>query len=118
MAVPSMDERSKNSASEPRAEEIGAVAHGHAGAHLHELRPGVDYLFCETCGHHVACTPLEGDTWEVQCSRCVGECGLCSCRTAKQCLGKDGEPVDFHVHVARSARDPRSQSPNKEVRDV
>jgi hypothetical protein len=94
------------------------LAHGPGGAHLHDLRQGVDYLYCNECERHVACIPLEGDTWEVQCSRCVGECGLCSCRTAKRCLGKDGAPVDTHIHVARSARPERFHSPIKEVGDV
>lgn len=80
-----------------------------------ELRRGVDYLYCDDCGRHVACIPLENDTWEVQCSRCVGECGLCSCRTARQCLGKDGTPVDTHMHVARSGRPKQSLFPGKEI---
>ncbi len=90
----------------------------HAGAHLRDLRQGVDYLYCDVCGRHIPCMPLEGDTWEVQCPRCVGECGLCSCRTAKQCLGRDGAPVDTHLHVARGGRSQQSQSVDKEMGDV
>jgi hypothetical protein len=72
-----------------------------AGDPVRELRPGTDYLYCSECGRHVACAPLEGDVWEVQCSKCVGECGLCSCRVSGRCLDKSGSRVQFHIHIAR-----------------
>ncbi len=64
------------------------------------LRPGVDYLYCDECGHHAPCTRLQPGVWEVQCSRCIGECGLCACRLTGSCLGKDKTPVQTHMYVA------------------
>lgn len=64
-----------------------------------QLQPGVDYLYCSTCGHHVACIRLQTGVWEVQCPRCVGDCGLCGCDRAGKCLGKDGVPVQTHMFV-------------------
>lgn len=64
------------------------------------LQPGVDYLYCPVCGHHVAATRLQPGVWELQCPRCVGECGLCSCRSQGACFGKDGVPVQTHMYVA------------------
>jgi hypothetical protein len=66
---------------------------------LQSLRPGVDYLYCDDCGHHVACIRLQPGVWEVQCSRCVGECGLCACRRTGSCLGKGKTPVQTHMYV-------------------
>ncbi len=66
-----------------------------------QLQPGMDYLYCPECGHHVACIRLQPGVWEVQCPRCVGECGLCSCRTTGTCRGKDGAPVETHMYVSR-----------------
>ncbi len=68
-----------------------------------QLLPGVDYLYCPECGHHVGCIRLQPGVWEVQCPRCVGECGLCSCSAIGACYGKDGAPVQTHMYVtARS----------------
>jgi hypothetical protein len=67
---------------------------------LHQLLPRVDYLYCEECGHHVPCIRLEPGVWEVQCSRCVGQCGLCSCRSTGSCFGKEKSPVQTHMYVA------------------
>jgi hypothetical protein len=80
------------------------------------LRPGTDYLYCSECQRHVPCEPLEGDVWEVQCSRCVGECGLCSCRISGECLDKDGSRVQFHIHTAREIG--RTRFNRKEAKDV
>lgn len=67
-----------------------------------QLLPRVDYLYCPECGHHVGCTRLQAGVWEVQCPRCVGDCGLCSCITAGKCLGQDGFPVQTHMYVAKT----------------
>lgn len=67
---------------------------------LRQLQPNVDYFYCGECGRHVACIRLEPGLWEVQCPRCVGECGLCSCSANGICQGKDGSPVQTHMHVA------------------
>ncbi len=64
------------------------------------LQPGVDYLYCPECGHHVPSIRLQPGVWELQCPRCVGECGLCSCRTQGACVGKGGAPVPTHMYVA------------------
>lgn len=72
---------------------------------LRQLQPNVDYLFCSECGRHVACIRLEEGVWEVQCPRCVGECGLCSCLVTGSCLGKGQTAAPTHVHVAN--RDPK-----------
>lgn len=65
-----------------------------------QLQPGVDYLYCPDCGHHVGSIRLQPGVWEVQCSRCVGECGMCSCKTTGACHGKDGKPVQTHTYVS------------------
>ncbi len=67
-----------------------------------QLLPGVDYLYCHECGHHVGCTRLQPGVWEVQCPRCVGECGLCDCSTTGTCHGQDGSPVQTHMYLART----------------
>jgi hypothetical protein len=64
-----------------------------------QLQPGVDYLYCAECGHHVGCIRLQPGVWEVQCPRCVGECGLCSCKTSQECRGKSGMAVGTHMYV-------------------
>ena len=67
-----------------------------------QLLPGVDYLYCADCGHHVGSIRLQPGVWEVQCSRCVGECGLCGCKATGACHGKDGTPVQTHTYVSGS----------------
>ena len=67
---------------------------------LRQLQPNVDYLYCCECGRHVPSIRLETGIWEVQCPRCIGECGLCSCSAHGICQGKDGSPVQTHMHVA------------------
>jgi hypothetical protein len=67
-----------------------------------QLLPGVDYLYCSDCGHHVGSIRLQPGVWEVQCSRCVGECGMCSCKTAGTCHGKDGTAVQTHTYVSEN----------------
>ncbi len=71
---------------------------------VHELQRKVDYLFCERCGTHVPCIRLRPGVWEVQCPRCVGDCGLCRCSQLGQCVGSNGVPVPTHTFVA----DPRT----------
>lgn len=65
-----------------------------------QLLPGMDYLYCPDCGHHVGCIRLQPGVWEVQCSRCVGECGLCDCKSSGACHGKNGAPVQTHTYVS------------------
>ncbi len=65
-----------------------------------QLLPGLDYLYCPDCGHHVGCLRLQPGVWEVQCPRCVGECGLCGCKSTGSCQGKDGKPVQTHTYVS------------------
>ncbi len=65
-----------------------------------QLLPGVDYLYCSECGHHVGCIRLQPGVWEVQCPRCVGECGLCGCKTTHTCRGQGGLAVQTHMYVA------------------
>ncbi len=67
-----------------------------------ELQKRTDYLYCGECGRHVPCISLEPGVWEVQCSRCVGECGLCGCYVAGYCYGKGRTPVPTHMHVVDS----------------
>lgn len=67
---------------------------------VRQLQPKVDYLYCEECARHVPSIRLQPGVWEVQCSRCVGECGLCSCRKTGSCTGKDGARVQAHTYVA------------------
>jgi hypothetical protein len=64
------------------------------------LLPGVDYLYCSDCGHHVGSIRLQPGVWEVQCPQCVGKCGLCDCKTTGTCHGKDGAPVQTHTYVS------------------
>ena len=67
-----------------------------------QLMPGMDYLYCPDCAHHVGSIRLQPGVWEVQCSRCVGECGLCTCKTMGSCQGKDGNPVQTHTYVSEN----------------
>lgn len=64
-----------------------------------QLLPGVDYLYCPDCGQHVGCTRLQPGLWEVQCPRCVGECGLCGCDKTGTCHGQNGAAVPTHMYV-------------------
>ncbi len=64
-----------------------------------ELQPNIDYFYCEECQKHVPCVRLEAGVWEVQCPRCVGECGLCSCYLAGFCFGKGRAPAMKHMYV-------------------
>jgi hypothetical protein len=64
-----------------------------------QLLPGVDYLYCPECGHHVGCIRLQAGVWEIQCPRCVGECGLCGCKATQACRGKGGAAVGTHMYV-------------------
>ncbi len=73
---------------------------------LNDLRPGVDYFFCEECQKHVPCIRLEPGVWEVQCARCVGECGLCGCHLAGYCFGKGRVPVRTHMYVVKVGKKP------------
>ncbi len=70
------------------------------------MQPGVDYIYCRECRKHVPCVRLEQGVWEVQCPRCVGECGLCSCRSTGVCVGKDNVPVRTHMYVVSIATKP------------
>ncbi len=69
-------------------------------------RPGykpngvVDYFYCGICGQHVPCIPLGHERWEVQCSQCVGDCGLCACHGHRRAAQAAVSP-DPHVHVAQ-----------------
>ncbi len=63
------------------------------------MQPGVDYIYCRECRKHVPCVRLESGVWEVQCPRCVGECGLCSCHSTGVCVGKGKVPVRTHMYV-------------------
>ena len=51
-----------------------------------ELRPEVDYLYCPECHNHVPCIRTDLG-WEVQCPRCLGECGWCHCPLRESCIG-------------------------------
>jgi hypothetical protein len=75
---------------------------GELRASPHELEPGVDYLYCAACRHHVPCIRLQPGVWEVQCSHCVGACGLCSCQTTGVCHGKNGALVLTHMYVVEA----------------
>ena len=66
---------------------------------VQQLQPKVDYLYCDKCGKHVACIRLRPGVWEVQCPRCVGECGLCGCSQTGFCFGQDRQPVQAHTFV-------------------
>ncbi len=66
---------------------------------VQQLQPKVDYLYCDKCGKHVACIRLRPGVWEVQCPRCVGECGLCGCSQTGFCFGHDRQPVQAHTFV-------------------
>jgi hypothetical protein len=72
-----------------------------AVSRLRQLGAGTDYFYCSECRRHVPCERLEGDTWEVQCSRCVGDCGLCDCNVTGEYRDKNGARVQFHIHIAR-----------------
>ncbi len=80
--------------------EDDSGAERHAVLNPQLLQPGVDYLYCPECGHHVASIRLQPGVWDLQCPRCGGECGLCSCRTQGACVGKGGAPVPTHMYVA------------------
>ena len=75
---------------------------------LRQLQPDVDYLYCRECGRHVACIRLEAGVWEVQCPRCIGECGLCGCSANGICQGKEGSPVQTHMYVIDSSKGGRN----------
>ena len=79
-----------------------AKAKGQVLLNPQQLLPGVDYLYCPDCGHHVGSIRLPTGVWEVQCSRCVGECGWCGWETTGTCHGKDGAPVQTHTYVSGS----------------
>ncbi len=68
------------------------------------LQRRIDYLYCETCAQNVPCVALGNDTWEVQCSHCVGQCGLCACRG--NATPRHETFFDPHIHVARGKREP------------
>ncbi len=69
-----------------------------------DLQQGLDYLFCQECMHHGPCVRLGTGSWAVQCSRCVGECGLCSCGASGHCQGEHGDAVETHMYVAGGER--------------
>ncbi len=71
-----------------------------------ELKPNVDYLYCEECGRHVSCIRLGRGIWEVQCPRCEGKCGLCACQAGGHCVGKNGATVGAHVYIASAEARP------------
>lgn len=50
-----------------------------------------DYLYCERCDVHVPCLRVDDGWWEVECSGCVGECGVCNCHLQKYCFGSRGD---------------------------
>ncbi len=81
-----------------------------------ELQQGLDYLFCRECLQHVPCIRLGSGTWAVQCSRCAGECGLCSCGASGQCQGEHGETVETHLYVAGGER--RNFTSDEEISHV
>ena len=88
-------------ASESRKREaLHSESAGQVLLNPQQLLPGVDYLYCPDCGHHVGSIRLQPGVWEVQCSRCVGECGLCGCKMTGTCHGKDGAPVQTHTFVS------------------
>ena len=64
-------------------------------------REGVDYLWCDECHKHVPSIRLQPGVWEVQCPRCIGECGLCSCKLKGRCVGGQGDPVQSHLYIAK-----------------
>ena len=70
------------------------------GVYKSELQLKVDYLYCITCDLHIPYIRLEASVWEVQCPRCVGQCGRCSCKTAGRCLGQ-GNLLYTHAQVSR-----------------
>ncbi|MGH9524909.1 MAG: hypothetical protein ACRD3E_20480 [Terriglobales bacterium] len=83
----------RQSAAEPPEEN------GPALLNPKQLLPGVDYLYCAECRQHVGAIRLQAGVWEVQCPRCVGECGLCSCKTTQVCRGTGGVDVGTHMYV-------------------
>jgi len=59
---------------------------------LHDdLDEDVDYLYCPVCKKHVACIRTDTGYWEVTCSGCPGECGVCKCYLARFCFGRREE---------------------------
>lgn len=66
---------------------------------FNELKPQADYFYCLECKKHVPCIRLEPGVWDVQCVRCMGECGLCDCRLAGRCFGKNKVPMQMHMYV-------------------
>lgn len=73
---------------------------------MQRLEPRFDYFYCDECGKHVPCVRLGAGVWEVQCPRCVGECGLCGCHLAGHCFGKGDAPVRTHMYVVKSQARP------------
>ncbi len=69
-----------------------------------ELQRDVDYLYCAECERHVPSVRLEEGVWEVQCPRCVGECGLCACSETGYCRVPGQGLSPTHVFVARSGK--------------
>ena len=69
---------------------------------LTQLQLKIDYFYCDECEKHVPCVRLEPGVWEVQCARCVGECGLCGCHLAGYCFGQGNVPVQAHMYVVKS----------------
>ncbi len=66
---------------------------------MHDLQPGVDYVYCDECKIHVACIPLEPGVWEVQCPKCVGECSMCHCHLATHCFGQGGVAMQIRIRA-------------------
>ena len=83
-----------------KREALHSESEGQVLLNPQQLLPGVDYLYCPDCGHHVGSIRLQPGVWEVQCSRCVGECSLCGCKTTGTCHGRDGAPVQTHTYVS------------------
>ncbi len=67
---------------------------------VRQLQPQMDYLYCAECSRHVPCVRLPGGVWEVQCPRCAGECGLCSCLETGTCVSKGDVKAPTHVFIA------------------
>jgi hypothetical protein len=70
------------------------------------LQQKVDYFYCEECKMHVPCIRVQPGVWEVQCSRCVGECMVCVCHLADFCFGQGKTPVRIHMSVVKGAGKP------------
>lgn len=69
---------------------------------LTELQPNLDYFYCSDCRKHVPCVRLSPGIWDIQCSRCMGECFLCRCSLSGQCFGKKSLPVQMHLYVVET----------------